>query len=134
MKYYAIKIGNNVEDEIVSNWKECEKLVIGYPAIYKSFSDKKEAQKWLKNFENKEIESRLKQGEYYRIRKLKEKLGINYTFKIPYLIKRIIIYSKNYSYEDFCCALELEIESRKISIKNAEKLKKSYKNIFKNNV
>lgn len=42
-KYYAIKIGKGVKDRIVRSWIECEALVKGYPAIYKSFKTEDEA-------------------------------------------------------------------------------------------
>ncbi|WP_425306079.1 viroplasmin family protein [Clostridium neonatale] len=43
MKYYAIKKGNGVTNKIVETWEECKVLVLGYPAIYKSFKTKDEA-------------------------------------------------------------------------------------------
>ncbi|CAG9702350.1 RNase H1/viroplasmin domain-containing protein [Clostridium neonatale] len=40
IKYYAIKKGNGVTNKIVETWEECKVLVLGYPAIYKSFKTK----------------------------------------------------------------------------------------------
>ncbi|CUU51197.1 RNase H1/viroplasmin domain-containing protein [Clostridium beijerinckii] len=46
-KYYAIKEGKGVKDKIVNSWTECQKLVLGYPAVYKSFRTKDEAMEYL---------------------------------------------------------------------------------------
>jgi viroplasmin and RNaseH domain-containing protein len=46
-KYYAIKEGKGVKDKIVNTWTECQKLVLGYPAVYKSFRTKDEAMEYL---------------------------------------------------------------------------------------
>ena len=40
MKYYAIKIGNNVQDIIVTSWKECKEYTHRYNSIFKSFPTK----------------------------------------------------------------------------------------------
>lgn len=47
-KYYAIKEGKGVKDLIVMSWEECSKLVLGYNSVYKSFTTKEEAEKYLK--------------------------------------------------------------------------------------
>ena len=46
-KYYAIKKGNGVTNKIVDTWNECKALVLGYPAIYKSFKTEDEALEYL---------------------------------------------------------------------------------------
>ena len=42
-KWYAIKDGKGVQNKVLASWTECEKLVKGYPAIYKSFKSEEEA-------------------------------------------------------------------------------------------
>ena len=72
-KYYAIKVGNNVENLIINNWEECEKLVIGVPAIYKSFDTRKEAKKYLIEMTDEIVETKLLWNEIHRNFRLKEK-------------------------------------------------------------
>lgn len=46
VKYYAVRVGRDIG--IYTSWKECEKQVKCYSgAEYKSFTCKKEAQKWI---------------------------------------------------------------------------------------
>ncbi|WP_297639737.1 RNase H1/viroplasmin domain-containing protein [uncultured Clostridium sp.] len=60
-KYYAIKDGKNVKNIIVTSWKECSELVLGYNSIYKSFISEDEAKKYLNNISDKEIPAIKKQ-------------------------------------------------------------------------
>ena len=47
-KLYAIKKGKgNTRNKIVDTWAECKTLVLGYPAEYKGFSTKEEAEIYL---------------------------------------------------------------------------------------
>lgn len=46
-KYYAYYIVETNENGILETWKECEKLVKGKKARYKSFKTSKEAEEWL---------------------------------------------------------------------------------------
>lgn len=41
-KWYTIKDGKGVQNKILTSWTECEKLVKGYSAIYKSFKSEEE--------------------------------------------------------------------------------------------
>lgn len=70
-KYYAIKVGKGVKDKIVTTWSECEKLVKGYPSIYKSFRTKEEALEYLSILRN--IELKVKENnkamEYNKVKK-----------------------------------------------------------------
>lgn len=47
-KYYAYWLSDKNKSGISDNWKECEKIVSGKNARYKSFKSKKEAENWLK--------------------------------------------------------------------------------------
>ena len=44
-KYYAYSIGNN--NGIVDSWDECQRIVSGKSAKYKSFETKDQAERWL---------------------------------------------------------------------------------------
>lgn len=46
-KYYAIKEGKGVENIIVRTWAECKELVYGYNAVYKSFANLEDANRYL---------------------------------------------------------------------------------------
>ncbi|MDU2702376.1 MAG: RNase H1/viroplasmin domain-containing protein [Veillonella sp.] len=47
-RFYAIKKGkNNTRNKIVETWSECSDLVLGYPAEYKGFATKEEAELYL---------------------------------------------------------------------------------------
>lgn len=69
-KYYAIKDGKGVKNKIVDTWNECEKLVLGYPAKYKSFKTKDEAMEYLGL---KVIEEKIDVEPVKRIKKKKGK-------------------------------------------------------------
>ena len=47
-KWYAIKKTKGVENKIVTSWAECERLVKGNYAVYKSFTSEALARKYLK--------------------------------------------------------------------------------------
>ena len=72
-KVYAIKVGKGVEDKIVNSWEECEKLVIGYPSVYKSFRNIKEANKYLKNMTKENVDMQLLWNEIHKEHRVKEK-------------------------------------------------------------
>ncbi len=60
-RFYAIKKGKgNTKNKIVGTWGECKELVLGYPAEYKGFATKEEAEIYLgiKNVPNDEIHLR----------------------------------------------------------------------------
>ena len=55
-RFYAIKKGKgNTKNKIVETWSECKDLVLGYPAEYKGFATKEEAEIYLgiKNISNR---------------------------------------------------------------------------------
>ena len=52
-KWYAIKEGKGVKDKIVTSWKECSELVLGYNSIYKSFKTEEEAKRYLVSINDK---------------------------------------------------------------------------------
>ena len=62
-KYYAIKEGKNgVKNKIVRTWAECQKIVLGYPSVYKSFLTEEEALKYLDTVEVKKVQEQMKKG------------------------------------------------------------------------
>ncbi|MCL5017496.1 MAG: ribonuclease H family protein [Patescibacteria group bacterium] len=69
-KYYAYLLTDKNRSGIVENWKECEKIVSGKDARYKSFASKTDAENWLKNGANYEIKppkalKKLEKGIYF---------------------------------------------------------------------
>lgn len=65
-KYYAIKEGKGVKDKIVNTWTECKELVLGYPAVYKSFKTKDEAMEYLGNVDVKKVKKQTEKGMEFR--------------------------------------------------------------------
>lgn len=61
-KYYAIKEGKGVKDKIVRTWGECKELVLGYPAVYKSFKTEEEAKAYLGKIDVKKVKEQTKVG------------------------------------------------------------------------
>lgn len=45
--YYAIRVGAGVKNKIVESWEECKWFVNGYPAVYKKFKTREQAEKYL---------------------------------------------------------------------------------------
>lgn len=121
-KYYAIKIGNNVKDIIVEEWEECKKYTQGYPAIYKSFKNKREAKRYLENFSNEEIQYYLIKYEMQRFLRLKEKIEMKYHFEIPDYIIDEMINGKHIN--NLICLINIAVMNNRISKKDAEILKK----------
>lgn len=54
-KWYAIKEGKGVTNIIVTSWKECSELVLGYNSIYKSFKTEEEALIYLGSITDSEV-------------------------------------------------------------------------------
>jgi len=54
-KYYAYLLTNKNQSGILKDWKECEKIVSGKEARYRSFMSREEAENWLKSGANYEI-------------------------------------------------------------------------------
>ena len=46
--YYAIREGAGVRGVIVESWEECNRLVYNYPAVYKKFKTREQAEAYLK--------------------------------------------------------------------------------------
>lgn len=68
-KWYAIKDGKGVQNKILTSWTECEKLVKGYPAIYKSFKSEEEAKQYLLDIKDSsitEVRKIYKKGREYK--------------------------------------------------------------------
>lgn len=70
-KYYAIKEGKGVTNQIVNTWDECKELVLGYPSVYKSFITLEEANRYLQNVNAEKVKGQAKYGIEKR-KKLKE--------------------------------------------------------------
>lgn len=75
-KYYAIKIGNGVKNKIVNTWSECKELVLGYPAVYKSFKSKDQAMEYL-GLKVKEEKTPAEHKDKGSVKKPKKKKGKN---------------------------------------------------------
>lgn len=65
-KYYAIKEGKGVKDKTVNTWAECQKLVLGYPAVYKSLKTKDEAMEYLGNVNVEKIKKQAEKGMEFK--------------------------------------------------------------------
>lgn len=85
-KYYAIKVGKGVKDKIVTSWSECEALVKGYPAIYKSFKSEDEALEYLGAIKDvkKKLEDNKKAMEHNKAKKKS-------TVSVAHLLKGVRI-------------------------------------------
>lgn len=46
--YYAIREGAGVRNIIVESWEECKWLVYNYPAVYKRFKTREQAEAYLR--------------------------------------------------------------------------------------
>jgi hypothetical protein len=57
-KYYAYHLVENNESGILETWSECEKLVKGKKARYKSFPSVKEAEEWLNSGAEYEVKEK----------------------------------------------------------------------------
>ena len=69
-KYYAYLLADKNRSGIVEDWKECEKIVSGKDARYRSFTSRTDAENWLKNDANYEIKppktaKKLEAGIYF---------------------------------------------------------------------
>lgn len=60
-KYYAYYIVETNENGILDTWKECESLVKGKKARYKSFKTSKDAQEWLNSGAEYEMKKTVKE-------------------------------------------------------------------------
>ncbi|TRZ64080.1 MAG: reverse transcriptase-like protein [Spirochaetia bacterium] len=65
-KYYAYFVPRTRGKGITDNWKNCEKMVKGETgARFKGFSEKKEAEEWLKKGANYDSKKELESGIYF---------------------------------------------------------------------
>lgn len=125
-KYYAIKIGNNVENLIVESWEECSEYTNCYFSIYKSFKNRKQAKKYLESFSEEDIKRCLLINEIEKNYKLREKIQMKYSFKIPdYVLDEII----NGRPSNLCCLINLAVVNNRLSKENAQILKAKECNI-----
>ena len=122
-KFYAIKLGNGVKDVVVKNWNECEKLVIGYPAVYKSFRTEKEANRYLNTMTQEQVEKQLLWNDIHKKFRIKEKLEYNLGFRIPdYIVDEILEAKNKKNKKEIYELIDLSIEEKIISKKNGKKL------------
>lgn len=69
-KYYAYLLLGKDRSGILEDWKECEKIVSGKEARYRSFTSREEAENWLRNGANYDIKpkkpaQKLENGIYF---------------------------------------------------------------------
>lgn len=69
-KYYAYLLSDKNKSGICENWQECEKIVSGKNARFRSFVTKQEAENWLQNGANYDIKppkpvKKLEKGIYF---------------------------------------------------------------------
>lgn len=128
-KYYAIKVGKNAKDLIVEGWKECKKYVIDYPAIYKGFISKKNAQKYLENITEEDVKYKLEIAEGQRYKRLKRMIQQCFDFEIPENVMRALIYYE--SEERLYASIDFAIISKKISEDDANFFKYTMKEVIK---
>lgn len=121
-QFYAIKVGNNVENLIVNTWNDCQKYVIGYPAVYKKFKTESLAQEWLDSLADSDVKNILIRNDIHRFHRLKRRLEEEYNFEIPDYITDEII--NNDDYANLCALINLAVMNDRISKQNAETLKK----------
>lgn len=72
-KYYAIKVGKGVKNKIVTTWKECSELVLGFNSIYKSFKTREEAEQYLNGIKDNSIDIVLEKNKKAREYNTKKK-------------------------------------------------------------
>ena len=126
-KYYAIKIGKNVKDIIVSDWEVCKMYVIDSPAIYQEFKNKKEAKKYLQSINEIEVKNILLNQEIERFRCLKEKIEYQYGFHVPnYIIDEII---NNSNYNNLCSLVNLAILKNRLTKEQGKIIKQENQNM-----
>lgn len=81
VKFYAIKDGIGVKDIIVTSWKECSKLVLGYNSVYKSFINEEDAKKYLSNVNVNQIKEKAKKG--MEEKKVKKETTRAFSIRLP---------------------------------------------------
>lgn len=125
-KYYAIKIGNNVTNKIVTSWEECLQYVNGFPAIYKGFNKEKEAKKYLNDWTEKEIQIKSIWNKIQKKYRLAEKIQNELKLKIPmYIIEEIIEKSNNNSkINKLDYLINMAIINNRLTESDAKKIKK----------
>ena len=69
-KYYAYLLTDTKKSGVLDDWKQCEKLVSGKNARYRSFKSIEEAKKWLEDGANYELKplkptKKLERGIYF---------------------------------------------------------------------
>jgi len=98
-KYYAIKEGIGTKDKIVDTWSKCKKLVLGYNAVYKSFTTEEEAKNYLSTVNSKKVKEQTIFG-------IEKKKNIKLTTKLVQARIPKKLYSK---FENKCSDYEWEI-------------------------
>ena len=98
--YYAIKVGRDVKDIIVSSWEECKKYTYKFNSIFKKFTSEEKAKKWLETFPEAEVKRRLANQPLYAEKRRKEK---EFKFKLKQeKLKQHRLYLKNKRKEELC--------------------------------
>lgn len=124
-KFYAIKIGNNTKDKIVTTYEECKKYIEDYPAIFKECKTEREAKHYLNSLDENMINTLLLQMELQRRIKIKKQMQENLDFKIPdYILDSII--DEQYYY-DICLLINLAVINERFSKEQAQIIKNEIK-------
>ena len=105
-KYYAIKYGKGVKHKIVNTWDECSKLVLGYPAVYKSFLTLEEAKEYLGKADVTKVREQVKAG-------IKKKEKLKSTTKLVQARLPKELYEK---FEEKCKEYEWETDKAIINL------------------
>ena len=121
-KFYAIKKGKGVKDKIVTDWDECKKYVLGYPAVYKVFATEDEAKEYLNEMTDEMILSEQLWNQEERILRLRIKILKKYGFYISPVITYEM--SRTNNYNDLCEMIDSEISRGALSAENAKILKR----------
>ena len=98
VKFYAIKDGIGVKDIIVTSWNECSKLVLGYNAVYKSFTNEEDAKKYLNNVNIIQIKEKAKKG--MEEKRVKKETTRSLTIRLPKEIYK--------DFEEKCSSMNLD--------------------------
>lgn len=120
--FYAIKIGNGVNNIIVKSWMECQKYVLGFPSIYESFQTELAAKEYLRKMNNIKVAKKLEVSKIIKINRLKKKLKEKYSFDVPnYILQEAT--SAHSSKKEIINLIDFAVAYEHISFKNSLLLK-----------
>ena len=123
--FYAIKLGKDTKDKIVTTYEEFQKHINNYPAIFKECNTEIEAKHYLNSIDENMINILLVQMELQRRKKIKNDMQENLGFKIPEYILDSIIDEK--CYYDICLLINLAVFNKRFSEEKAKYFKEKLK-------